>query len=457
MARLFIVIINIIGITLAGILGGGNVLVTMKAPSRVDAGSEFDVEVLLKKAGVDGFARFQQELPLGLTAELIESSLGDFTFEDQKVKVVWLKLPAAKELRFVYRIRVDERLKGSFNLGGFFSYIENNERKTSSVQAAQISITPSTRINPSLIVDINEFQNVIPVQAPVSMLASNVKCIRQTPIPTGEANDLLVKLLVNKGNAQKFAKIEEDIPQGFQAEVVDAKDAIFTFKDQKVKFLWMSMPPDPRFIVSYRLIPINGNGEAVVSLSGKFSYLVGEATRVVDIIQKDVDLGNLDPKSIEGLLASIPGAEIAAPSSSSFSSSFTSAGSDGGIDIPVQYQVIPEKSKKIAQPEQNMMLYMLEPEKGVYYRVQVAAGHKPINIKRYFLRHNVTYEVRTEKHEGWYKYSIGSFKEYKEARDFRVQIWNTTKINDAFVAAYNNGVRITVQEALMITNQTWFR
>lgn len=442
---------NVVGITLLSFLIGSDVALNVNVPKAVNAGSEFDVEVILKKGNLSGFARLQQDLPMGLTAQLVESSLGDFSFDEQKLRFVWLRLPEGNEMRLVYRVKVDERLKGSFALKGTFAYIDNNERKTVNFQTATISINPSTRIDPNLIVDINEFQTILPPQAPVGFMASNVRCIRQTPIPSGADNDYLVKLLVNKGSAQKFAKIEEDVPEGFTAEAVETKDAVFTFKDQKVKFLWMNLPAEPRFVISYRLIAPDGKGNITVSLKGTFSYLVGEATRVIDIIQKDIDLTNIDPAALDGLISSTFSTEEA-----NIISGFTPY-SEGGIDIPIEYKKIEDKPKRKAKPEFDMEPFMLMPEKGVYYRVQIAAGHKPIDIKRYFTRYNIKYDVRTEKHEGWYKYSIGSFKEYKEARDFRILIWNSTRINDAFVTAYNNGTRITVQEALMITSQKWYR
>jgi len=391
--------------------------------------------------------------------KVVENPNASFAFEDQKVKFIWLRLPADDEVKISYRIRVDERLKGNFSMGGVFSYIDGNERKSVNLTPSNVSIRPSAKIDPSLIVDINEFQQMVPYQPPVSLLASNVRCVRQAPYFIDQGNDMRINILVNKGSTEKFAKIEEIIPSGYTAEAINSRDAIFTFKDNTVKFLWMNLPPEERFVVNYRLSPDDGIGKTELPLKGTFSFILNGATQVIDIIQREADLTNIDPRYLDGIIASLPAPSITSPVSTSISAitSYTDASVDGGRELPVQYQKIEDKPRFARRVEELDISYLLEPEEGVYYRVQIAAGHRPVDIKRYFRRLNIMEDVRTEKHEGWYKYSIGSFSEYKEARDHRVKIWNTTPIDDAFVAAYNNGVRITVQEALMITNQQWYR
>ncbi len=457
MIRLGILILNFFGLLSINFLFTEDVSLNMNVPSSVNAGMEFNVEVTVKKGSVESFARYQQDLPLGLTAQVIDPAQADFSFENQKVKFIWLRLPSDKELKISYRVKVDERLKGQFDIKGLFSYIEGNERKTVNASSNVISIQPSNRIDPNLIVDIKEFQQMIPAQQPVSLLASNVRCIRQQPVPSGDGNNLLVNVLVSKGSTEKFAKIEEEIPQGYIAEAVQTKDAIFTFKDNKVKLLWMNLPPEQRFVVTYKLIPQAGAGE--LKLKGTFSFILNGATQVIDIVQRDADLTNPNPKYLDGIIATVPVPTLSRieGGKATSSSSFTEPGADGGKDMEVKYQKIEEKPRAAVAKPIDMMSFMLEPEKGVYFRVQVAAGHRPVDIKRYFKKYRIPGEIRTEEHDGWYKYSIGSFPEYKEARDYRVKLWNTTPVKDAFVSAYNNGKRITVQEALMITNQKWYR
>ena len=100
--------------------------------------------------------------------------------------------------------------------------------------------------------------------------------------------------------------------------------------------------------------------------------------------------------------------------------------------------------------------HIVSPETGVKYKVQIGAYKRYLNVS-YFKKLQVTESVSIELNNGLNKYLIGLHSEYKDARDHRVKIWNETPIRDAFVSAYNNGNRITVQEALMIANQKWYQ
>ena len=421
-----------------------DVSVYMNTAGQVEAGNEILVELTLDKSDFDSFARFQQEIPGGLTPMPVKTANADFSFKDQKIKFIWLKLPSEQKVTISYKLKVDQRLKGTFNLGGTFSYIANNERKSIQVASKAIAINPNSSVDPKLVVDVNDFKTLVtPVQV-AELGIDQVKCIRQVPYLTDGSNEYQVNLLVNKGSKEKFAKIQETVPAGYSAVTLESKNAIFTFKDQTVKLLWMNLPSDPYFVVSYKLVPNEG---VTVSpkMDGTFSYIENDNTMSIGIVEKDVSLQNV---SDENLLAIISTTEqsISAPIDYVQPQDYS-----GTVKVEIA-----ESALKLIQ-EDTKLTKMLEPESGVYYRVQVAAGHRPININRYFKKYNLDKEVRTEFHEGWRKYSVGSFYVYKAARDYRVQIWNTTTIDDAFVSAYNNGKRITVQEALMITNHEWYR
>lgn len=419
------------------------VSLVLHSSDQVEAGSEIYVEITLSKSDYESFARFQQEIPAGLNPVPVNTANADFSFSDQKIKFVWLRLPAENEITISYKLQVDQRLKGRFNLDGRFSYIADNERRSVDVTPKTIVITPSPDIDPNLVVDIADFKPLV-TSSYVLADANQVKCIRQTPYKSNGLNEYVVNILVNKGNKEKFAKIQETIPAGFNAVSIDNKDAIFTFKDQTVKMLWMNLPNEPYFVVSYKLVPEPENTEKP-NLSGTFSFIENDNTLSIDIDEKEVNLTNRSAENLMAVLSSMP-------STTSLSEPATKPYDHSG---KVTIEIAESALKQLRQD--TKLTKMLEPETGVYYRVQIAAGHRPINIDRYFKKYNLDKEVRTELHEGWRKYSVGSFNVYKAARDYRVHIWNTTSIDDAFVAAYNNGKRITVQEALMIANHDWVR
>lgn len=451
MIRVFALVLNLIVALSIGSIFQSGVTVQVDVPAEVVAGTEFEVRLSIQKGDLESFSRLQQSLPAGLTAISSQSSNADFTFEEKRVRMIWMRLPRNDEFSVVYKIKVDERLKGTFDIKGKFSYIEQNERKSVSMESAPIIILPSPTIDPALIVDINDFEQQVIPYIPVETSGGQIACIRQTPIPETGGTAYLVNILVNKESKQKFAKIEEDIPPGYTALDVDPKEAIFTFKDGKVKFLWMNLPADPYFTVTYKLVPQNPSSPAP-QMKGRFSYLEGEKTISIDIGQTDRDLASLSPSEISGLIASVATAELAQ----------TTTPVETQPEVIKTTPPVETKKPKTTSTKNNRELksnlpYILEPEDGVYYRVQLAAGHRTVDIQRYFKKFNLEKEVRKEYHEGWHKYSVGSFQVYRDARDYRIHIWNTTIIDDAFVSAYNDGDRITVQEALMIANQQWYK
>ncbi|MBA3705421.1 MAG: hypothetical protein H0W84_05840 [Bacteroidetes bacterium] len=88
--------------------------------------------------------------------------------------------------------------------------------------------------------------------------------------------------------------------------------------------------------------------------------------------------------------------------------------------------------------------------------MQIAALRRAKDANVLAALFKINENVSTEMAQGFTKYTVGSHPEYKNARDAREEIKNKGVIGP-FVTAYNSGKRITVQEALMISNQKWYR
>ena len=457
MFRVFGTILNFFTLIILNVFQGG-VSLDISAPTSVVAGEEITIDVKINKGDISNFSRLQQDIPAGLIASSVNSTNSDFQFETKRVRHIWMRMPDDESITVSYKIKVDERLKGDFAIKGKFSYIEDNERRSVTVESIPINITPSPNIDPSLIVDIDDFERLTVPLANPDLMDQQIACIRQLPI--NQNGEYIVNMLVSKERKERFAKVEEKIPQGYTAEVIDDHDAIFTFKNGKAKFLWMNLPASSFFTISYKLIPYNQYVKGMPQMDGKFSYLEEDKTRSIDVLQTQQEVAAVSSREeLFALLASI-GNEKAVEET------LIAANEPTKTEVKVKTTQKATETKTKAKPLAKISTlfalrsnkkYVLEPENGVYYRVQLAAGHKQVVIKNYFKKYKLNKQVKIEKHEGWHKYSVGSFNIYKDARDYRILVWNTTDIDDAFVAAYNNGERITVQEALMITNHQWYK
>lgn len=439
MIKYLILLFNMLFLFAIKIFVNEGVTITPSFPSSVKSGSEFVMEFTIKRNNVEGFAKFQQDLPKGFTAKEDESQGASFSSKGQSVKLVWTSLPDENEFKISYKIKVDESAAGDYPLGGKFSYVVDNAKQMVDFPVSITVITsPGDDNKQGEMVNNAQKDNIKDnsTTETESLTAgpSSLSCVRKIS-PTANPSEFMVEIVVNKGTVGGFAKLQENIPSGYSALAGKVNNASFTFTEQKAKFVWLSIPSDPSFTISYT-VKADPEIKGETSIDGIFSYIENDETKK-SIVATSQFVNNGPSESSE--------------------SNLTAATIDTTVKKTADnIQATVDSAKSVAKEEISQVTDVPSPENTVVYKVQLAALHKTVDVS-YFKQHNkITERINTEMHEGWTKYTTGSFKEYKPARDHRENI-RTKNIKGPFVAAYNTGKRITVQEALMITSQKWYK
>ena len=437
MIKYAILLFNLIGVMIYSLFFTDGATISVNAPKTASPASEFTVELTVKKGDVNGFAKLQQELPKGFTASELESQGASFTFSGQMVKFLWTELPKEGEFKISYRLSVDVSVSGVQSFGGKFSYLLNNDKTTIEIPATSINITEST--------DAAAQQTASTDNAtPDKVAAQNIVCERI--MPTDAIDNFVVEVTIKKGSISGFAKLQETIPNGFTATVVESGTSSFTFADQIVKFVWISLPAETDIKVSYK-IAVEPKLIAKKDIEGVFSYLENDEPKKATVAKSSIMVNNM--------------------------------GAQAAVDVPVKTETTPvaevkQEEKKIEEKKVEEKTPVVEnkmventvntsattnipsPQTGVNYKVQICALHSNAPVSYFKNTYSISEAINIESHEGWTKYTVGGFNEYKQARDHR-EIMKNKGIMGPFVTAYNIGKRITVQEALMISNQQWYK
>ena len=81
---------------------------------------------------------------------------------------------------------------------------------------------------------------------------------------------------------------------------------------------------------------------------------------------------------------------------------------------------------------------------GIIFEVQIAASRRVIpnwQLKRIYRGGE---QIKQRNYDGWFKYSVGNFNTYQEAKSFV----RSTNVRGAFVVAYRNNQKIDIKEAI---------
>lgn len=241
-----------------------------------------------------------------------------------------------------------------------------------------------------------------------------LSCLRHI---TDEGNGVTsIDLVIDGDGFDGFLKITEHIPGNCIVEVIDSELSLAQIGNGLLSFIWFDAKSPLPIKITYKLLGCSH--QESLNIKGDIDYAFGNMGFSKDIanytlnIHESAELLNMD-------------------------------------------QIVENTALKIVNftnPNQAMI-----PDKGVAYSVQLLAGHNDVSDDWVAIKYNFNGRADTEIHEGWIKYTTGSFIDYKSARNERENINSSHNFPEPFVTAYYLGERITVGEALVISQQDWLQ
>lgn len=328
-----------------------------------------------------------------------------------------------------------------------------------------------------------------------------------TAVPGGS---FTMEVNVAKGDVSGFAKLQQILPPGFSAMPGENANATFSFKDQKVKFLWMALPNDD-FTVSYKVnIDESLSGNQIIE--GTFAYIQDNETEKFiipkDIISIQSDQADAAQKAaMDQILADQQAKEDAAEAARKEAAPEEETPAEEVAEVTEEVveeaaevaeevveetaevaeevieeaaEVVEEVAEEVAEETNERVIVettevveetvevaeevapepapsyndaMMKSKPGLVFRVQVAAGPNKVDPSFFKEKYGLSEDVVIEEHEGLFKYVIGEFGSYRPAKTFSNELRDNNSVEGPFVTSYNDGSRIHVKEALEIAGQ----
>lgn len=470
MIRSLIIVVNLF-IVLILQLFNGQPTAEVNSPSTVKAGESFIATVTIAPNGEMGYLRYDLNLPNDWVVEKVETAGAIFQFEKQTAKFSWAQVGDVKELIISFKIFAPSYITGNFSFKNQLTYTADNLPVNIKLAPIAINVTEGIGNNSPL----NEMAITDSIRKP------NAK-VNLTRVVPAELVDktFIVELILEKGDLNSFGKIEDYLPAGCTAKVIKADGADFKFEKGIVKFSWYVLPVRQSLRVQYIVtVPKNINGAQLIS--GNFSYIENESGKLLGIAPSTVTMKEQEiivkntqieqpvaakveekqpvvakvvvkqPVAVKEVVKQAEPAKVVVKKEikKNVDTPTFATRKIADSNVAANRKVVATKKELKAEPSTTTLV-------GVSYSVQIAAMLRLVSPTYYKKIYGLTGDVKTEQVNGLNKYTNGSFADYNGAHDQRNEI-RTNGGTDAFVTAYNNGNRITVQEALMITTQKWIQ
>lgn len=341
-------------------------------------------------------------------------------------------------------------------------------------------------------------------------LMAQVAVTTKLPATTTPGGTFTMEVDVAKGDVSGFAKLQQILPPGFSALPGESANATFSFKDQKVKFLWMALPNDD-FTVTYKVnVDESLSGNQIIE--GTFAYIQDNETEKFiipkDIISIQSDQGETAQQAaMDQILAdqqakddaaeaarreAAPEEEVIEEVAEATEEVVEEVAEEVAEEVVEETAEVVEEVAEVVEEETNERVEvettevvetteevveevveevaeevveevaeaapsyndaMMKSKPGLVFRVQVAAGPNKVDPSFFKEKYGLTEDVVIEEHEGMFKYVLGEFGSYRPAKTFSNELRDNNSVDGPFVTSYNDGARIHVKEALEIAGQ----
>jgi hypothetical protein len=461
MIKYLFILVNAFTVFIYSLFGGDNgINLSVNIPKTIIAGQEVPIEIKVTKGSMSGFAKLQLELPEGLSLKELDNKGANYSYSDGIAKWVWASLPSENDIIVKATLVAASSASGAKTIGAKYSFVENNAKQVVEMVPFEITIeapenantsqtsTPETTANTNTEAEAATATNTS-VSNSNKEPAGNVTVVRTISKGTNDG-EYIVNLKVKKGATRGFARYSDDLKSGVIAKAITTDGSSFSVADGKVKFVWVSVLIKDELELSYSL---TSTTSIAMTLKGEYSYLEDNQSKKYLLTPEPLEI-NLAPA-----VATNTTEPVTTPTVAMVTPTETLA-----LETPTVAVVTPTETVAVITPTETptntnpVNETVAKNDGSVNYMVQIGAftnGNVTASVLKQ--KFGISETVKSEMQGGFSKFMVGSHREYKGARDQRERIRNNNGVKSAFVVAYNLSKRITVQEALMISNQKWYK
>lgn len=232
------------------------------------------------------------------------------------------------------------------------------------------------------------------------VIEGDITVISEVPTQINAGDTFTVNLTIVKGMNTGGLEIKQTFSRGFTPIIPNSGNAIFEFNEPNVIIRWKNLPPEERFSYSYN-VRTDNNILTTNHIYGLVSWPLSGIPR------------------LKGLKNTII--------------------TENSTSIPQSQSTITQTSYEYTSGNneytKNSIVY------GKEYRVQIGAFKDQFSKNGLLKRFNITDPVKEDFQNGWYRYTVGSFTELNQAKNFRDNFIQRTGHLSAYLVLFNNGIR----------------